>query len=133
MCPCRLTVESEVAKKRGNEVQEEAEGYADVCHLLHPGLGGPEKHKTFSGLTLQTHSEAVKAAALTVPARSRWAGQPCGTERRRPWWGWHRHSVNQIHRNTAVINKLSAYTVTQNGRAGGSSMSQIVEIIEPGA
>lgn len=33
---------------------------------------------------------------LTCPIRSRWAGWLCGTGRRRPWWGWRRHSERHI-------------------------------------
>ena len=45
MCLCRLTVEGEVAKQRGNEVNEEAEANTDICNVLHPGLSRSERHK----------------------------------------------------------------------------------------
>lgn len=50
MCDCRLTIKSEVTKKRRYDVKQEAEANTDIRNVLHPFLTRSEKYKdTFHG------------------------------------------------------------------------------------
>lgn len=43
-----LTVEGQVAEQRRDQVKHEAEADADIGNVLHPGLSGPEAHKSLN-------------------------------------------------------------------------------------